>query len=87
MESIAARPNPHPATVALTHLQPGDAASFHASELPPEDVDLLRAVGMTERCTLRVCKAGDPWIVQVRTTRIGLSESLAAKILVVPTGR
>lgn len=75
---------PNPAPIQLTNLEAGDSASYHASELEREDRDLLRAVGMTERCQLRVCKSGDPWIVQVRTTRIGLSSRLASKILVVP---
>jgi|CXWL01.1.fsa_nt_gi Fe2+ transport system protein FeoA len=75
---------PSAPAVQLTHLRAGDSARFQTSELAKEDRDLLRAVGMTERCQLRVCKAGDPWIVQVRTTRIGISDRLAAKILVVP---
>jgi Fe2+ transport system protein FeoA len=34
-----------------------------------------------------VCQAGDPWIVQVRATRIGIADSLARSILVVPEPR
>jgi Fe2+ transport system protein FeoA len=44
----------------------------------------LRALGLTDRCLLRVCKAGEPCIVQVRQTRIGLSRELARGIFVIP---
>ena len=42
--------------------------------------------GLTDACRLRVCQVGDPWVVQVRATRIGLAESVARAILVVPEG-
>jgi Fe2+ transport system protein FeoA len=45
---------------------------------------MLRALGMTDDCTLRICKVGEPCIVQVQSTRIGLSRSVADGILVVP---
>jgi Fe2+ transport system protein FeoA len=34
-----------------------------------------------------VCQTGDPWIVQVRSTRIGIAESVARAILVIPEER
>lgn len=48
------------------------------------DCDLLNALGMTERCQFRVCKAGMPCIVQVGGTRIGLAPDVAEQILVRP---
>lgn len=60
------------------------AARFHASDLGAEDAALLEALGMTKSCRFRVCQAGDPWIVQVRETRIGLATSVARRILVIP---
>jgi hypothetical protein len=59
-------------------------ARMHAAQLPREDCALLRALGLSDRCLLRVCKAGEPCIVQVRATRIGLSRELARGILVIP---
>jgi len=49
-----------------------------------EDCDLLSALGMTDQCRFRVCKAGVPCIVQIGGTRIGLSPDVAERIMVVP---
>lgn len=79
---------PHPlsevAPVQLTELAAGAAGRLHASHLGDEDFALLEALGMSRSCRFRVCKVGDPWIVQVRETRIGLAASVARQILVVP---
>jgi Fe2+ transport system protein FeoA len=50
----------------------------------PESRPLLRALGLTNACRLRICKIGDPCIVQVRATRIGLSRTVAQSLYVVP---
>jgi Fe2+ transport system protein FeoA len=65
---------------------PGRLARVHASDLTPHDCALLRAIGLTDRCLLRVCKIGEPCIVQVRATRIGLSRAVADGIFVLPEG-
>jgi len=44
----------------------------------------LRALGLLDASRLRLCKGGDPCIVQVRATRIGLSRAVAEHLLVVP---
>jgi hypothetical protein len=72
----------HP--VDLTHLRPGSRARFHGTLLERSDLQLLEALGLTDACPLRVCQAGDPWILQVRSTRIGIADSLARSILVLP---
>jgi Fe2+ transport system protein FeoA len=72
------------APVSLAQLRPGTMARMHAAHLTREDCALLRAIGLSERCLLRVCKSGEPCIVQVRATRIGLSRELARSILVIP---
>jgi len=72
------------AAVRLSDLAAGRTARFHAARLAPRDCALLRALGVTDSCVLRVCKVGEPCIVQVRTTRIGFSRSVADGILVVP---
>jgi Fe2+ transport system protein FeoA len=77
-------PLPEPAPVQLTALAAGDAAQLHGCSLCEEDFALLEALGMTRSCRFRVCKVGDPWIVQIRETRIGLAASVARQILVVP---
>lgn len=70
--------------VRLSDLRAGTVARFHEARLDPEAVSLLRALGLTVACQLKLCKAGEPYIVQVRTTRIGLSKAVARGIYVVP---
>lgn len=73
--------------VSLTQLQAGQHGVVQSlDELKCEDCDLLRAMGMTDRCTFRVCQAGEPWIVQVESTRIGLSRRIADRLRVMVLG-
>jgi Fe2+ transport system protein FeoA len=68
--------------IPLTSVAVGRSARLHEVR----DVDSrphLRALGLTDACELRLCKTGDPCIVQVRTTRIGLSRSVADRLFVV----
>jgi Fe2+ transport system protein FeoA len=44
---------------------------------------LLQALGLTDNSRLRVCKRGEPCVVQVRATRIGISSRIARHISVV----
>ena len=39
---------------------------MHSAELATDDCALLKALGLTDRCLLRVCKAGEPCIVEVK---------------------
>ena len=78
--------SPVPALVRLSELPPGRLARLHGADLTPHDCALLRALGLTDRCLLRVCKIGEPCIVQVRATRIGLSRAVAHGIFVLPEG-
>lgn len=73
--------------VRLSELAPGRLARLHCAELAARDCALLRAIGLTDRCLLRVCKIGEPCIVQVRATRIGLSRAVADGIFVLPEGQ
>jgi Fe2+ transport system protein FeoA len=78
---------PAPAgAVRLSALTPGQTATLHEADLAPHDCALLNALGLTDRCVLRICKIGEPCIVQVHATRIGLARSVADSILVVPQG-
>jgi len=72
----------HP--VRLSQLTTGSVARLHGAELTTDDCALLRALGLTDQCLLRVCKAGEPCIVQVRATRIGLSREVARGLFVIP---
>jgi len=70
--------------IPLSQLRAGSTARLHSAELTKDDCALLNALGLTNRCLLRVCKAGEPCIVEVKATRIGLSRALARGVFVVP---
>ena len=60
----------------------GATARLHDAELDTEARELLRGLGLTDRSLLRVCKQGDPCVVQVHATRIGLTSRVARAIRV-----
>jgi Fe2+ transport system protein FeoA len=70
--------------VPLTALSAGTHCTFHEARLDAASSRLLRALGLTSACRLRLCKNGEPCIVQVRATRIGLSKKVAGSIFVIP---
>ncbi len=45
---------------------------------------MLRGLGLTDRSLLRVCQQGEPCVVQVHATRIGLTNRVARAIRVEP---
>ena len=63
---------------------PGQVARFHEASLDSGTAQFLRALGLTRTSEFRVCQNGEPCIVQVRSTRIGLSRAVADRILVIP---
>jgi Fe2+ transport system protein FeoA len=75
---------PSAVPVRLSELRVGSRARFHEARLDPASSNLLRALGLTSACELRLCKTGEPCIVQVRATRIGLSMAVAGGIFVIP---
>ncbi len=78
-----AEPQAKALPVRLTRLSAGDHGRLHATRLAVEDREMLRALGLAEQSRFRVCKAGDPWILQVRSTRVGISDAVAHRILVI----
>jgi Fe2+ transport system protein FeoA len=81
---VPARPRGASA-VPLTAVRSGVVSTLHELR-DPESRPFLRALGLTDACRIRLCKTGDPCIVQVRTTRIGLSRVVAEQLYVVPDG-
>ena len=75
--------SPFSASVPLTELRVGATAQLHEARVDPECRAWLRALGLTDASTLRVCKHGDPCIIHVRSTRIGLSKSVASSLFVI----
>jgi Fe2+ transport system protein FeoA len=76
-----------PAPIPLTDLRVGATARLHETRLDQDVAQFLRAIGLTRVSEFRLCKHGEPCILQVRSTRIGLSGVLARQIYVVPLGR
>ena len=72
------------APVPLTTLDAGVSARLHTTQLDEDTRALLRSLGLTDASRLRVCKRGEPFIIQVRATRIGVSSSVAGGIFVIP---
>lgn len=72
------------APIRLSDLRVGSRARLHEARLDAASSNLLRALGLTNACQLRLCKTGEPCIVQVRATRIGLSQAVAGGIYVIP---
>jgi Fe2+ transport system protein FeoA len=72
-----------PLAVPLTAVAVGALATLHDVR-DPESRTLLRSLGLTNACRLRLCKVGDPCIIQVRATRIALSRAVAQALYVLP---
>jgi hypothetical protein len=45
---------------------------------------LLAALGLSRRAPFLVCKSGNPWILQVRGTKVGLVDAVADGLMVLP---
>jgi Fe2+ transport system protein FeoA len=67
--------------VALTSLKPGNCAKITAVG-SREDLERLKAMGLCLGRLLEVVKSGDPLIIRIYGTRIGLSSRLAAQVQV-----
>lgn len=74
------------ATVPLLDLAPGTIAVLR-QVIDDESRVVLRSLGLTDGARLRICRLGDPCIIQVRSTRIGLSKVVARSIYVAVAGR
>jgi len=73
---------PSSQSIPLTVLQPGEQATVRCHLMDDQESELLAAMGLTEQCKLKVCQQGEPCIIQVAFTRLGLSADMAKKILV-----
>lgn len=70
------------AAVPLLTLAPGTVAVL-THVVDEQSRAVLRSLGLTDGARLRICRRGDPCIIQVRSTRIGLSKIVAQSIFVV----
>lgn len=62
---------------ALTALAEGELARLERRAVENVEAELLSALGLRVGSELRVCRTGDPWIVEVRSARIGLARRVA----------
>ena len=81
--TLTPAPVPTSSVVPLTTVPVGAVATLHEVR-DDESRGVLRALGIADSCVMRLCKVGDPCIVQVRATRIGLSNAVARCLYVVP---
>jgi Fe2+ transport system protein FeoA len=72
--------------VRLLDLVPGTTAVLR-QVLDHQSRAVLSSLGLTDGARMRICRLGDPCIIQVRSTRIGLSKAVAQSILVTDTER
>ena len=73
------------ASVPLTSLKVGDSAVL-CEVCDARVYSLLRSLGLTGGGHFRVSRTGDPCIIQVRSTRIGLSKAVADSVFVTADG-
>lgn len=70
------------ALLPLSELAAGRVARLDRRDLSEGEACLLAAMGLTLGSRLVVRSSGDPCIVEVRSTRIGLARSVASRLLV-----
>ena len=71
---------------SLVDLPKNAVCAVHAVDVSEEHTRRLAGLGLTAGREVRVVKRGEPTIVQVYGTRIGIAKSLAQEIRVVPNG-
>jgi Fe2+ transport system protein FeoA len=70
-----------PTSIPLLDLAPG-AIGILREVVDQQSRAVLRSLGLTDGARLRICRIGDPCIIQVRSTRIGLSKQVAQSVYV-----
>lgn len=54
----------------------------HMTELESDEREALSALGLHEDASFELCKQGQPCIIQVEATRLGLSQEITSRIMV-----
>ena len=73
-----------PVRIPLSQLARGERAVVETGALEAEESALLGAMGLHQGCEVTVCRAGYNCIVQVESTRLGISRRVAQRILALP---
>ncbi len=79
-----AAPSRPSSVVTLPHLQPGLCGVVTAVDAADDDLHRLGAMGVCEGRRIELIKRGDPLIVRVYGSRVGLSARLAEMIELLP---
>lgn len=83
MPVTRSRPSSDQSLVPLTKMPVGCVATL-CEVRDNASRGVLRSLGLTDHCQMRLCKVGDPCIIQVQATRIGLSRVVAEHLFVTP---
>jgi Fe2+ transport system protein FeoA len=78
----APAPVAEPRLERLSDQAPGRVVRLRRRDLSEGEASLLAAMGLSVGCRLVVRASGDPCIVEVRSTRIGLARAVAERLLV-----
>jgi Fe2+ transport system protein FeoA len=68
--------------IPLSQLGEREKAVVHITELDGEEREALAAMGLHEDASFELCQQGQPCIIQVEATRLGLSRELTSRIMV-----
>jgi len=73
--------------VAIAEAKPGQTGVVCHTGLDEHDAAMLRAMGLRPRSRVRICRVGEPCIVEVLgasgcACRIGLSRPLARRVMI-----
>jgi len=68
--------------IPLSQLREREKAVVQVAELDSSECEALAAMGLHEEATFELCQQGQPCIVQVEATRLGLSREVTERIMV-----
>ena len=81
MQSLI-RPTIEQDLIPLSELGELEEAIVHVADLDYEERNMLAAMGLHEDALFRLCQQGQPCIIQVEATRLGLSQEITSRIMV-----
>lgn len=77
-----AQPHPNADVVALDQLKRGDCAQVVSVEADSNDIQRLQAMGLCAGRNIELIKQGDPMILRVFASRVGVSRRLGERVMV-----
>lgn len=68
--------------IPLSQLGEREKAFLHSTELEADEREALVAMGLHEEASFELSKHGQPCIIQIEGTRLGLSREITSRIMV-----